>query len=132
MWWIILVIIAIVLIKFAHDYSKQAQTVSKQGGMRVKYKTLVNYFLAGDPDSKIIQETPTFISVGVSSISGSTTFFITHSFGWVNIQYRLNSRVFGNHKLEWEFDEFGDQNKMIEKIEHDISIYNKNMLQKYM
>ena len=37
----------------------------------------------------------------------------------------------GNHKLEWQFDEFMDQEKMIDKINHDIEVYMTNVLQKY-
>ena len=69
------------LIRFASDYNKQANTVIKQGGMRGKYKTLINHILRQDSSARIIQETNTFISVGLTGISGSTIFFIHQTFG---------------------------------------------------
>lgn len=132
MWWIIIIaIVVIIAIKFANDCNEQADAVAKQGGMRIKYRTLINYILSSDPKCKIIQETATFISVGVSGISGSTVFFIQQTFGSVTIQYKVKSHVFGNHQLEWKFDEFADQEKMIEKITHDVDVYNNNMIQKF-
>ena len=132
MWWIIIIaIVVIIAIKFANDCNEQADAVAKQGGMRIKYRTLINYILSSDPKCKIIQETATFISVGVSGISGSTVFFIQQTFGSVTIQYKVKSHVFGNHQLEWKFDEFADQEKMIEKITHDLDFYNNNMIQKF-
>ena len=132
MWWIIIIaIVVIIAIKFANDSNKQADAVAKQGGMRVKYRILINYILSSDPKCRIIQETATFISVGVSGISGSTVFFIQQTFGFVTIQYKVKSQVFGNHQIEWKFDEFADQEKMIEKITHDIDVYNNNIIQKF-
>ena len=133
MWWIIIIVVVVIIgIKFAIDSNKQADAVAKQGGMGIKYKTLVDYMLSGDPRCRIIQETATFISVGLSGISGSTVFFIRQTFGTVSIQYKVKSQVFGNHHLEWRFDEFADQEKMIEKINNDISIYNSNMMQRFI
>ena len=57
MWWIIIVVIVIMVIKFANDSNKQANAVAKQGGMRVKYRKLINHLLNGDANCKIIQET---------------------------------------------------------------------------
>lgn len=133
MWWMVIIAaIVFMVIKFVYDSNKQADAVAKQGGMRVKYATLINYLLSSDPKCRIIQETSTFISVGVSGISGSTAFFIQQTFGTVTIQYKVKSQVFGNHQLEWRFNEFTAQEKMIEKITNDINIYNNNMMQRFM
>ena len=37
----------------------------------------------------------------------------------------------GNHKLKWNFNEFYDQDKMIEKINHDIEAYFSNCIQNF-
>lgn len=132
MWLVIIaVIVTIIVFKFVNDSNKQANAVAKQGGMRIKYRTLINYILSSDPKCRIIQETSTFISVGVSGISGSTVFLIQQTYGTVTIQYKVKSHVFGNHQLEWRFDEFEDQEKMIDKITHDINIYNSNIMQNF-
>lgn len=55
MWWIIIIaIVVIIAIKFANDCNEQADAVAKQGGMRIKYRTLINYILSSDPKCKII------------------------------------------------------------------------------
>lgn len=118
------------LVKFTNDSNKQANAVIKQGGMRRKYKTLINYLLNQDANAKIIQESNTLISIGLSGISGYTVFLISQAYGKVHIQWKANSSVLGNHKLEWYFDEFLDQAKIIEKITNDLTVYQTNMIQK--
>lgn len=133
MWWIIIVaIIVIILIKFISDSNRQAKVVIKQGGMRVKYKTLVMYFLQSSPNAQIVQENSTFINVGIVSSGYKMAFFITQTYGTVTIEWKMESQILGKHRLEWQFDEFMDQEKMIEKIENDLEIYQNNMIQKYM
>lgn len=132
MWWIIIIgVILFVIIKFASDNNKQANAVAKQGGMRNKYRTLVDFALAGHQHSHIVREDGTSITVGCGSPGGSTYFDIVQTFGTVSIKWRSTSIVMGNHKLEWQFDEFMDQEKMIDKINHDIEVYMTNVLQKY-
>lgn len=133
MWWKAIIFIVVILaIKFAYDSIKQANSITKQGGMRIKYKTLIDYLLNSDPECKILQEKKTFISVGVlgTGIKGSTVFFIYQTYGTITIQYKANSVLGGEHKFEWVFNEYTDQKKMIENIEHDIDAYLQNMIQK--
>lgn len=133
MWWkIILIIGVIMLVKFFVDLNKQANYVTKQGGMRTKYKKLLDYALALSSKARIVQETSTFINIGASLPGGSFAFMITHSFGSVIIQWKLESSIIGKHQLEWQFGEFDDQQKMIEKIENDIDKYQNNVMKKYM
>lgn len=132
MWWIIIIsIILFTVIKFAIDNNKQADAVAKQGGMRKKYRTLVDDFLCGHKQSHIVQENSTSITIGCGSAGGSTYFEIIQTFGTVTIIWRSSSVLMGNHKLEWEFNEFMDQEKMIEKIHHDIETYMINVIQKF-
>lgn len=121
MWWtLIIAIIAWGLYRFFSDYSKQKEKMEKIGGVKKKYSTLINTILSGDSKCRIIQETSTFIRIGVSGISGSTLFDIAQTFGTVTIQYRVDSTVFGKNKLEWVFDENMNQVTMLEKINTDI------------
>lgn len=132
MWWIIIIgIILFIIIKFAGDTNKQANAVAKQGGMRNKYRTLVNYALSGHKHSRIISEDGTGITIGCGSPGGSTYIDIVQTFGTVTVRWQSKSILLGNHKLEWEFDEFMDQEKMIEKIENDIDVYMTNVIQKF-
>lgn len=40
--------------------------------------------------------------------------------------------MLGKHKIEWEFNEFMDQNDMIKKIDNDTEVYMMNVIQKFM
>lgn len=132
MWWIIIIgIVLIIIIKFTSDNNKQASAVAKQGGMRNKYKRLVDFALEGQEHSHIVREDGTSIVVGCSSNGGSTYIEIVQCFGDVVIRWCSNSIVMGTHKLEWKFNEFYDQDKIVEKINHDIEVYMANVIQKY-
>lgn len=132
MWWIIIIgIILYVIIKFASDSNKQADAVAKQGGMRKKYKQLVDFALAGHDQSHVVREDGTSITVGCRSAGGSTYFDIVQGFGNVIIRWRSTSIVMGNHKLEWTFNEYYDQNKIIDKINHDVEAYMSNVINKF-
>ena len=128
---IIIAIIAWNLFRFFSDFSKQKEKMEKIGGVKKKYSTLINTILSGDSKCRIIQETSTFIRIGVSGISGSTLFDITQTFGTVTIQYKVDSTVFGKNKLEWVFDENMNQVTMLEKINADIEELTLKIISKF-
>lgn len=133
MWWIIiLALVAFVIFKFAVDVNKQAGAVIKQGGMRKKYSILIDYLLNANQGTRIFTETSTFITLGITGLGGSTIFNIQQTFGTVSIEWKAENHAFGKHSLKWNFNEFLDQKKMIEKIENDLGIYQSNLMQRFM
>jgi hypothetical protein len=131
MWWIIIVVIAFIAIKIFIEGNKLSDSVVKQGGMKIKYRTLINYLLKEDPNAKIIQESSVFISIGVSGISGKTVFNIQQTDRNVIVEWKVKNQIFGNHQLKWTFDEFLDQNIMINKIKNDLMVYQNNVMQNF-
>ncbi len=131
MWWFIIAIVAFIAFKFILDSNAQSNAVAKQGGMRKKYSLLVDHFLAGNEHCRIVQENSTFIRVGAANPAASTYFDIAQTYGTVTIQWISKSIPLGNHKLEWQFNEFEDQHQMIRKIEHDVEVYMGNVLSKF-
>ena len=131
MWWFIIAIVAFIAFKFILDSNAQSNAVAKQGGMRKKYSVLVDHFLAGNEHCRIVQENSTFIRVGAANPATSTYFDIAQTYGTVTIQWISKSIPLGNHKLEWQFNEFEDQHQMIRKIEHDVEVYMGNVLSKF-
>lgn len=109
MWWFIIAIVAFIAFKFILDSNAQSNAVAKQGGMRKKYSVLVDHFLAGNEHCRIVQENSTFIRVGAANPAASTYFDIAQTYGTVTIQWISKSIPLGNHKLEWQFNEFEDQ-----------------------
>lgn len=131
MWWFIIAIVAFIAFKFILDSNAQSNAVAKQGGMRKKYSVLVDHFLAGNEHCRIVQENSTFIRVGAANPAASTYFDIAQTYGTVTIQWISKSIPLGNHKQEWQFNEFEDQHQMIRKIEHDVEVYMGNVLSKF-
>lgn len=131
MWWFIIAIVAFIAFKFILDSNAQSNAVAKQGGMRKKYSVLVDHFLAGNEHCRIVQENSTFIRVGAANPAANTYFDIAQTYGTVTIQWISKSIPLGNHKLEWQFNEFEDQHQMIRKIEHDVEVYMGNVLSKF-
>ena len=131
MWWFIIAIVAFIAFKFILDSNAQSNAVAKQGGMRKKYSVLVDHFLAGNEHCRIVQENSTFIRVGAANPAASTDFDIAQTYGTVTIQGISKSIPLGNHKLEWQFNEFEDKHQMIRKIEHDVEVYMGNVLSKF-
>ncbi|MBR0502538.1 MAG: hypothetical protein IJJ77_04765 [Paludibacteraceae bacterium] len=127
---IIGIIVLIMIIRFVRDSYKQKDKVIKEGGILKKYSTVINWVLAY-PEAKVLHQSNISITVGASNASGSTVFDISQTFGSVTIEYRVNSVLLGNHKLEWEFPEYDDQHKMIEKMENDIEKYLGNVMNNF-
>jgi len=130
-WTILIAVVVYIIFKFVSDNNKQASIIAKQGGMRNKYRTLIDYLMSQRPDVKVIHEDSTSIIVGCASAGGSTKFIIAQTFGTVTVQWKSSDIITGNHELEWQFEEFMDQTKMSEKMENDIVVYSTNLLSKF-
>ena len=124
----IILLVVFIIGKFIYNRNQQAAKVTMEGGMRNKYRTLIEIFMAGDSRKRIFHETAHSISFGLSSIGGTTVFTLTQTFGSVNVQWKLDSPVFGKHKMEWDFPEYGDQEKMAERIANDTGQYQQNFI----
>ena len=122
MWTFIIILVVIMIGKFIYDSSKQSEQVKSEGGMREKYSTLIEYLL-DHPNSRIYQETNTFLSIGVSSAAGSTVYYLQQTYGNITIQMKIkNNPLIGNINMEWTFPESMNQRHMIQKIENDIQM----------
>lgn len=128
MWTFIALVIVAIFAKFLYDKNKQSVQIGRQGGMSNKYKTIVAHLMGGHSNSKIFQETSDSLTLGVSSAGGTTVFRLIQTFGKVAVIWELNSPLFGKHKLEWEFPEFMDQDKMFERINDELGQYQTNAI----
>jgi len=127
-WIIVIGTVIFILGKFLFDTNQQANQVKKEGGMRVKYKILIDELLSGDPKTQVFKETSSSITFGLSNMGGTTLYILTQTYGKVTVQWKVNSPVFGKHSLEWDFSEYGDQHKMLERIINDIGKYQENVM----
>lgn len=128
MWTFIAIIAAIVIIKLLYDSNQQKVAIQKQGGMTNKYAILISHIISGDPRTKITKITTDSIDIVLSNAGGATAFFLTQTYGNLTVQWKVQSPIYGNHKLEWDFPEFLDQQKMIERITNDLEKYQMNVI----
>lgn len=119
MWIVILIIICgFIIYKFFGKTRETVGTIQADGGMRLKYSTLLNNILDGHKNCKILMETRTYIRVGVSNYGGTTMFHIqqcpNHS---VMIDYEVSDNpVLGKISLRFTFPDDMDQDDMITQI----------------
>lgn len=118
----IIIIVIIIAFKLGSTSGKVVESVSSQGGMRVKYSKLLENILAGHKDSRIFVETRTYIKAGVSNYGGTTLFHIQQSTNnKVIIQYEVkNNPAIPPFLLEWIFPDDMDQDEMIIVMMNDL------------
>lgn len=117
----LIVLVVIIILKFAYDTIKQSSKIKTEGGVRLKYSTLIDYFLSGDQRCRIFQETNTLVSVGMSGAAGSQIYYISPAYGNVCIRMEIkNNPLLGDKTKEWRFPENMDQKEMIQIMESDI------------
>ena len=121
MWGFIITLVVLIILKFLYDTFKQSSKITSEGGVRIKYATLIEYFLSAHENSRVFQETNTFVSVGVSGMGGSQIFSIYPSYGNITITMQIkNNPIMGNLKKEWTFPEHMNQEDMIININKDM------------
>ena len=128
MWTFIILVVVFIIGKFLYDANQQSSKVKKEGGMKVKYWELIEALMSGDSRTKVFQETSNSITFGLSNAGGRTIYILTQTFGKVTIQWKVDSPVFGKHSLEWDFPEYGDQQKMVEQVINDAGRYTENIM----
>lgn len=127
----IILVIVIVIIKFAKSSIVETDKIVKEGGMRIKYKTLIDNFIDPSSGMKIIEETNKYVCVGMKNSSGSIAFHFQHTFNQIDVTFEMKNIFIGNHKLDWSFPETMDQDEMIEQIETRTRQYMNNVNSKF-
>lgn len=121
------IIVVIIIFNFAKDSYNENDKLVKQGGMRVKYRTLIDNFIDPDSGLKVVKETNNYVCVGMKNASGSIAFHFQHTFDKINVTFEMKNIFIGNHKLDWTFPEFMDQQQMIDRIESSTRQYMDNV-----
>ena len=113
----IIIVIVLVIVKFIYDSYLQSEEMKSQGGIRKKYPKLVQSLLDSDPRAKVIQETDTFMNIGVSGPAGAQSFLLQQTFGYLTIQIVVkNNPLLGDMKIERSFPEGMDQELMMAEL----------------
>ena len=127
----IILVVVVAIIKFAKSSIVETDKIVKEGGMRIKYKTLIDNFIDPSSGMKIIEETNKYVCVGMKNSSGSIVFHFQHTFNQIDVTFEMKNIFIGNHKLDWSFPETMDQDEMIEQIETRTRQYMNNVNSKF-
>ncbi|MBR1941340.1 MAG: hypothetical protein IJ845_08425 [Bacteroidaceae bacterium] len=126
-----LIILAGILLIVAFSFKGNA-SVSPivEGRMRYKYATLVDHWLGGHKDAKIIQENNNLIQVGVSNYGGSTIISIyEQSDTKCKIRYAIsNNPMYRDFHLDFDFPTNMNQNEMFLKVTLEVQLKSPNYL----
>ena len=113
----IIIVVLFFIGKFIFDSLNQSKEMKILGGIRKKYSKLVQTLLEADPRAKVIQETDTFMNIGVSGPAGAQSFLLQQTFGYLTIQIVVkNNPLLGDMKIERSFPEGMDQELMMAEL----------------
>ena len=119
----ILAIIAIVIIlKTISKSNEVVDHVAAHGGMREKYRILVERLLSSHPNMAVITETRTFMDIGMNNPDGSSHFYFQQvSNDAIMIQYELKGDpTMPDFKIDWTFNDSYNQEIMLLQIGKDL------------
>lgn len=123
---IILLIVVVLAYLYVTTKKSEVSKINNQGGIFFKYKILIEYFLEY-PGVKIETKNSYSVILILKDKYAVTRITIGHGFEDVSVFWELNSIAYGKHNLKWKFPESLSQYQMIELIENELEIYNKNL-----
>ena len=108
--------------KLTFSFIDDEFNVKSQGGMKKKYAVLIEHLMHCEPRLKILEESNTYIAVGIVGMAGSQIYHFTHICGKVEIVMRMKDNpLWGNMEMKWDFPETMDQQEMIRIMDKDLA-----------
>jgi hypothetical protein len=126
--YIIAFFISVLLIWHFSSKHELKTRVAKQGGMKNKYKKLIEVIMSINPDFKIINLTSDSITIGYNTAVGAEQFTLKQQIREINIIWELYTVIYGKHILDWNFHEFENTEIIFERLINDLSKYQKNII----
>jgi len=124
---ILLLIIGIIIFFFLRDRDKMLDSqVDGHGGMKQKYSILIQW-LTNNPNARVVKATRDHVQISCVMQTTATYFFITETFGGVEIIWDARLGIMGNHKKKWDFSSTTSEEEIIVIIGLYIEEYNDNL-----
>ena len=124
---ILLLIIGVIIYFFLKDRDKMLESqVDGHGGIKQKYSTLIQW-LTNYPNARVVKVTRDHVQISCIMQTTATYFFITETFGGVEIIWDARLGIMGNHKMKWDFTSTTSEEEMIERIGVYIEEYNEKL-----
>ena len=128
---IILVIVVFLVAQFFISRNQKQNMIARQGGMRTKYRDLIINLLSLNSTSRIVEEGKDYITIRATGATGYVDFELLQNANYLSVKWISVNTVFGKHSMKWEFPEYSNQDKMVERIEYDTSQYTRNVFNSY-
>ncbi|NCQ11419.1 MAG: hypothetical protein GW809_04585 [Bacteroidetes bacterium] len=130
---IILILIGVIiyLVAFNASNNNLKQQIHHQGGMLLKYSTLINYLESLDPNFKILAVTDKTVTIGYNVPSGYIDFHIVQTFVKLHVRFNLQNNIIGHNKFDWDFNPSLDQAKMFEEIQQGLALFDTKLSNKH-
>ncbi|PHS10023.1 MAG: hypothetical protein COA88_03050 [Kordia sp.] len=125
----VLFIGGVLIYLFISTKKDEINKVNSEGGLEVKYRVLLKYFME-IPNVQIERKSSTSIILAIKDTHVVTRYTISHGFGNINVYWDHNSAMFGKHSLKWCFPEDYSQYLMLSTIEHEYEEYQKKLFKK--
>lgn len=132
---IIFIILAVVfiIIMFVRDNNKDQVKVVSQGGIKTKYKYLIEQILASSHSHTITE-----LSERTAVIGGYygdykmiyCSYRLEYHFGKLKIKWEFNSEYYGNRTESFVFDEGYNQDLILKELDLKIENVTKQIIQK--
>ena len=126
---IILILIGVIiyLVAFNASNNNLKQQIHHQGGMLLKYSTLINYLESLDPNFKILAVTDKTVTIGYNVPSGYIDFHIVQTFVKLHVRFNLQNNIIGHNN----FNPSLDQAKMFEEIQQGLALFDTKLSNKH-
>jgi len=115
----IIIIAVLIAIIVAGNYSHKNEIknrIQREGGMLKKYEELIEQIKNEDSKPEVLTVSDLSVTIGTSNIDGSTKFILKQDYDSIIVDWKVQSKTFGNHQLSWNFPDQLDQMKMISTI----------------
>lgn len=129
MWIFISLIVFFIIVKFLYDRNSMLDKIDSNGGILIKYSTLISYMLS-HPNSEISSKGKDHVNIFCKGMGVSTLFSITPGFDVVIIKWETNLGNSGSFNHSWQFKETTvSQQEMINQINKDIEFKTSILIQ---
>ena len=133
MWFLyfIIIVVVVILLKFCFDNYRMSSSLKKEGGMAVKYCEVLDACLKCE-NAKVLQESPSFISIGGNKKEGYTTvhyaFWFQHTHNQtLNVKFVIRSGGMPQRVVkQWNFNHNTPQSLMINNIKPELERMTSN------
>ncbi len=119
--YIFIIVIIVIFLYFSAKGTANLKNVSKHGGLKNKYKTLIDLIMSRNPFYQLNEINANNLELTNTGIK----------FSFIEVDKKLiitwiwNSFTSGQtHQLLWKFDVYEDQIKMYERIDRDMGVQN--------